>query len=297
MPVIKKEIILKGTTKEIFKRMSEYSFIQEMNSSANVCTKIIFKKPRIIRYGIEVKNVGYWESERVFIPEKNVIITQRNAGLSLGEYTALAASNVIDIKDLFLLVKKRGKYMQEAFPTGGAMAAVIGLSEREVVAICNQMNGNIYIANYNCPGQIVVTGEKAVVEASYEIFQKKGAKMVLPLNVSGPFHSPLLETAKKKLEISLKDVQINNFIIPYVSNVNAKYINYSCDIKSLLSEQIVSSVKWQQSIKEMIRQGVNLFIEVGPGSTLTNLIRKIDPGVEVLNIQAVGDMKTLLKVN
>ena len=241
-----------------------------------------------------------------------------NAGLSLGEYTALAASNVIDIKDLFLLVKKRGKYMQEAFPTGGAMAAVIGLSEREVVAICNQMNGNIYIANYNCPGQIVVTGEKAVVEASYEIFQKKGgihmniihtgdwhlgkiskkgAKMVLPLNVSGPFHSPLLETAKKKLEISLKDVQINNFIIPYVSNVNAKYINYSCDIKSLLSEQIVSSVKWQQSIKEMIRQGVDLFIEVGPGSTLTNLIRKIDPGVEVLNIQAVGDMKTLLKVN
>ena len=210
-----------------------------------------------------------------------------NAGLSLGEYTALAASNVIDIKDLFLLVKKRGKYMQEAFPTGGAMAAVIGLSEREVVAICNQMNGNIYIANYNCPGQIVVTGEKAVVEASYEIFQKKGAKMVLPLNVSGPFHSPLLETAKKKLEISLKDV----------SNVNAKYINYSCDIKSLLSEQIVSSVKWQQSIKEMIRQGVDLFIEVGPGSTLTNLIRKIDPGVEVLNIQAVGDMKTLLKVN
>ncbi|MFR2373634.1 MAG: ACP S-malonyltransferase [Anaerobutyricum sp.] len=159
------------------------------------------------------------------------------------------------------------------------------------------MNGNIYIANYNCPGQIVVTGEKAVVEASYEIFQKKGAKMVLPLNVSGPFHSPLLETAKKKLEISLKDVQINNFIIPYVSNVNAKYINYSCDIKSLLSEQIVSSVKWQQSIKEMIRQGVDLFIEVGPGSTLTNLIRKIDPGVEVLNIQAVGDMKTLLKVN
>lgn len=187
--------------------------------------------------------------------------------------------------------------MQEAFPTGGAMAAVIGLSEREVVAICNQMNGNIYIANYNCPGQIVVTGEKAVVEASYEIFQKKGAKMVLPLNVSGPFHSPLLETAKKKLEISLKDVQINNFIIPYVSNVNAKHINYSCDIKSLLSEQIVSSVKWQQSIKEMIRQGVDLFIEVGPGSTLTNLIRKIDPGVEVLNIQAVGDMKTLLKVN
>lgn len=225
------------------------------------------------------------------------VINASNAGLSLGEYTALAASNVIDIKDLFLLVKKRGKYMQEAFPTGGAMAAVIGLSEREVVAICNQMNGNIYIANYNCPGQIVVTGEKAVVEASYEIFQKKGAKMVLPLNVSGPFHSPLLETAKKKLEISLKDVQINNFIIPYVSNVNAKYINYSCDIKSLLSEQIVSSVKWQQSIKEMIRQGVDLFIEVGPGSTLTNLIRKIDPGVEVLNIQAVGDMKTLLKVN
>lgn len=95
-----------------------------------------------------------------------------NAGLSLGEYTALAASNVIDIKDLFLLVKKR-KIYAEAFPTGGAMAAVIGLSEREVVAICNQMNGNIYIANYNCPGQIVVTGEKAVVEASYEIFQKK----------------------------------------------------------------------------------------------------------------------------
>ena len=294
-------IIIKKEINELFEIINDVRNWPELHNYQDV--KILEKKKlldgrRKIVFQVtgnkEEEPVEIWTSQRI-IDVTNMCA--RGVRLSLGEYTALAASNVIDIKDLFLLVKKRGKYMQEAFPTGGAMAAVIGLSEREVVAICNQMNGNIYIANYNCPGQIVVTGEKAVVEASYEIFQKKGAKMVLPLNVSGPFHSPLLETAKKKLEISLKDVQINNFIIPYVSNVNAKYINYSCDIKSLLSEQIVSSVKWQQSIKEMIRQGVDLFIEVGPGSTLTNLIRKIDPGVEVLNIQAVGDMKTLLKVN
>ncbi len=226
--------------------------------------------------------------------EKMEYIPSVNAGLSLGEYSALASSKVISLEDIFFLVKKRGQYMQEAYPCGGAMAAVIGLEAEEVEKICEEeKNQGIYIANYNCPGQIVISGKKSVLEKLYIVFEEKGAKMIAPLNVSGPFHSPLLNKASEQMKRELERVNINEFNIPYVANVNAKYIYDSTAVKPLLCSQIVSPVRWKQSVDRMISQGVETFIEIGPGRTLTNMIKKIDSNVNVINIQNVEDLDRL----
>lgn len=227
------------------------------------------------------------------VVEEMGIAPNVNAGLSLGEYTALASSRVINEEELFGLVKKRGQYMQEAYPSGGTMAAIIGIEIEEAEAICRGINGDIYIANYNCPGQIAITGKKEVLEKSYKLFEEKGAKLIIPLKVSGPFHSPLLFKVCEQLKDALENISINDFIIPYVSNVTAKYINNTNDIKYLLCNQVISSVKWQQSVEEMIRNGVDLFIEIGPGKTLSNMIKKIDSNVDSINIQNVGDLDEL----
>lgn len=183
--------------------------------------------------------------------------------------------------------------MQEAYPNGGAMAAIIGIKIEEAEKICKGMNGDIYIANYNCPGQIAITGKKEVIEKSYKLFEEKGAQLIIPLKVSGPFHSPLLYKACEQLKNALEDVNINNFTIPYVSNVTARYIRNTNDIKSLLCNQVIASVKWQQSIEEMIRNGIDLFIEIGPGKTLSNMIRKINSNVDIVNVQKVVDLDNL----
>lgn len=217
-----------------------------------------------------------------------------NAGLSLGEYTALVASKAINPEDAFMLVKKRGQYMQEAYPDGGAMAAVIGLETEIVEKICEEKkNQEVYIANYNCPGQIVISGKKSVLEKLYNVFEERGAKMVVPLNVSGPFHSPLLNKAKEQMKKELDEVNINNFEIPYVANVNAEYIYDGSVIKSLLCAQIVSPVRWKQSIDTMIKQGVDAFIEIGPNKTLANMIKKIDSNINVINVQNIADLDRL----
>ena len=218
-----------------------------------------------------------------------------NAGLSLGEYTALASSKVINDKELFELVKKRGIYMQEAYPKGGAMAAVMGLDYKTVEEICRDKKG-IYIANYNCPGQIVITGEKTALESVYGKLEVAGARRVISLNVSGPFHSPLLETASDRLNAALSKVQVNDFTVPYVSNVTAAYIDNPDSVKSLLCRQVVSPVMWQQSVENMIARGVDCFIEIGPGKTLSNFIKKINPDIQVTNVQNLEDLKNIKKI-
>lgn len=218
-----------------------------------------------------------------------------NAGLSLGEYTALASSKVMNENALFELVKKRGTYMQEAYPTGGAMAAVMGLSDKIVEEICGGRKGT-YIANYNCPGQIVITGEKTALESLYDKLEAAGARRVIPLNVSGPFHSPLLATASEKLEAALSNVQVNNFEVPYVTNVTADYIYGPENVKSLLCRQVVSSVMWQQSIENMIAKEVDCFVEIGPGRTLSNFLKKINPKIQVANVEKLEDLENLNKI-
>lgn len=217
------------------------------------------------------------------------------AGLSLGEYGALAAANVMDLTDLFKVIRKRGLYMQEAYPVGGAMAAVIGMDADKIAEICEQTEGIVSVANYNCPGQIVITGEEQAVVKASEALSAAGAKRCIPLKVSGPFHSSLLTDAGKKLAGELADVKLNNPAIPYVCNVDASYVTDAENIKGLLEKQVSSSVCWQQSVEKMIAEGVDTFIEIGPGKTLTGFMRKIDKTAKVMNVETVADLDKVLE--
>ena len=196
------------------------------------------------------------------------------AGLSLGEYGALIAAGVLSYEDAFKVVRQRGIFMQEAVPTGGAMAAVLGMDAEAIEKVCEEISG-VSIANYNCPGQIVITGEEAAVLKASEALKEAGAKRVVPLNVSGPFHSKMLVPAGEKLGKVIDETTINEVRVPYVSNVTAELVTDSVNVKDLLVKQISSSVRWQQTIELMIKEGVDTFVEIGPGKTLNGFMRKI----------------------
>lgn len=217
------------------------------------------------------------------------------AGLSLGEYGALLAAKVLTMEDAFALVRKRGIYMQEAVPTGGAMAAVLGLDAGAIEQACEETEGIVSIANYNCPGQIVITGESEAVAKAGEACSKAGAKRVVPLKVSGPFHSKMLEGAGEKLAKELEQVTVSMPQIPYLSNVTADYVTDSEPVKSLLERQVSSSVRWQQSVERMIADGVEEFVEIGPGKTLSGFMRKINRDVSVSNIDTMDDFNRYRK--
>ena len=215
------------------------------------------------------------------------------AGLSLGEYGALAASGVMTPEDVFKIVRKRGIYMQEAVPNGGAMVAVLGLDTEVIEKICEETPGTVTIANYNCPGQIVITGEEEAVQTAVGKLGEAGAKRCVPLKVSGPFHSPMLAGAGEKLAGELEAVEIHEIQIPYIANVTADYVKKTEDVKPLLEKQVSSSVKWQQTIERMLADGVDTFIEIGPGKTLSGFMRKINRDVKVLNVEKVEDLENV----
>ena len=214
-------------------------------------------------------------------------------GLSLGEYGALAASGVMSAEDVFKVVRKRGIYMQEAVPNGGAMTAVLGLDTAVIEKICEETMGKVSIANYNCPGQIVITGEEQAVQAAMEKLSAAGAKRCVPLKVSGPFHSPMLVGAGEKLAKELENVEIHDIKIPYIANVTADYVTDKDQVKPLLQKQVSSSVRWQQTVERMIADGVDTFIEIGPGKTLSGFMRKINKDMKVYNVEKVEDLEKL----
>ena len=217
------------------------------------------------------------------------------AGLSLGEYGALAVSEVMELEDLFRVIRKRGIYMQEAYPTGGAMMAVLGMEASKVEEICEATEGIVSIANYNCPGQIVITGQEQAVQSAAEKLTQAGAKRCVPLKVSGPFHSSLLQGAGEKLFEELAPIAICKPVIPYLSNVTADYVTEAEPIKELLKKQVSSSVRFQQSVERMIRDGVDTFIEIGPGKTLSSFIRKVSREVKVYNIDKLEDLDRVVE--
>lgn len=219
------------------------------------------------------------------------------AGLSLGEYGALAVSGVMSLEDVFKTVRKRGMFMQEAVPTGGAMTAVLGLDTAIIEQVCEEVEGQVSIANYNCPGQIVITGEEKAVAEAGEKLSAAGAKRCVPLKVSGPFHSPMLSGAGEKLAEELADAELGEMKIPYLANVTGDYVTDVSCVKELLKEQVASSVKWQQCVERMIADGVDTFVEIGPGKTLSGFMRKINKDVKVLNIEKVEDLEKLAELN
>ena len=213
------------------------------------------------------------------------------AGLSLGEYCALAAAGVMSDEDAICMVRQRGILMQEAVPVGeGAMAAILALDAAAIEAVTGAMEG-VWIANYNCPGQIVISGKKAAVEEACEKLKAAGAKRALLLNVSGPFHSGMLTVAGEKLAQVLADVEIHTPRIPYVANVNAQFVTTEEPVKDLLTRQVSSSVRWQQSVEAMINDGVDTFIEIGPGRTLAGFMKKISKEVKTMNVEKLEDIE------
>ena len=219
-----------------------------------------------------------------------------NAGLSLGEYAALVASGVMTPEDAFRVVAKRGEYMQEAVPTGGAMTAVLGADTAVIEKICEETEGIVSIANYNCPGQIVITGEQQAVDAAAAALKEAGAKRCTPLNVSGPFHSAMLLPAGEKLAAELEQVEIHEIAVPYITNVTADYVTDPSQVKELLKKQISSSVRWQQSVERMIADGVEAFIEIGPKKSLCGFMKRIDKTVPAYHVDKVTDLESVLEV-
>ena len=225
------------------------------------------------------------------VMEQHDLRPDYTAGLSLGEYGALIASKALDLADAFRVIRKRGIYMQEAVPTGGAMAAVLGLPADAVEKACEQTEGIVSVANYNCPGQIVITGEQAAVEKAGEACKTAGAKRIMPLKVSGPFHSKMLEDAGAKLAKELECVQFRSIEVPYVTNVTADFVTDEAQIKDLLVQQVSSSVRWQQSVERLIAEGADEFVEIGPGHTLSGFMKKINREVKVFHIEKPEDLE------
>ncbi|MDI6601420.1 MAG: ACP S-malonyltransferase [Thermoanaerobacteraceae bacterium] len=221
------------------------------------------------------------------------------AGLSLGEYCSLVISGALDFQDAVKLVAKRGRYMQETVPQGsGGMAAVMGLDREAVEEACREASdeGVVEPANINCPGQIVISGELKAIEKASILAKEKGAKRVVNLSVSAPFHCSLLQPAGDKLSADLEEIEFRHLNIPVISNVTGEYIRDESEIRNLLIRQVSSPVFWEDSVRLMLKDGVNMFIEVGPGKSLSGFIKKIDKNVDILNVEDMDSLNNTLKV-
>ncbi len=217
------------------------------------------------------------------------------AGLSLGEYSALVASGSLSLQEAVLLVKARGKYMQEAVPLGqGKMAAIIGLSREKVKNICREADGVLEPANFNSPGQVVIAGETDAVEQGVEMAQSEGAKKAVVLPVSAPFHCRLLNPAGEKLAEDLEKVTINDPKIPLIANVHGDYVHKAEEIKEALIRQVSHSVYWEDSIQRMISDGIEHFVEVGPGKVLCGFVKRIDRKAVLHNVEDKKSLENLL---
>lgn len=215
------------------------------------------------------------------------------AGHSLGEYSALVAAGGVSFRDAVGLVQKRGRYMAEAVPPGtGLVAALLGLTPEVVKEVCREASvaGVVAAANFNSPGQVVIAGEKAAVERAIELAKGKGCKKAIPLPVSVPVHTPLMQQAADRLAKDLATVHWSDLTAPLVNNAEAKAISRASEIQPSLVKQLPSSVLWEDTVHTMDKMGVTTFIEVGPGTVLTGLIKRILPDAKLLN---VNDPKSL----
>lgn len=276
-------------------------------------SKEVFDKASLIT-GIHLPTLCFEEKEKLDITEYTQIAMATvelailrlleargvkpdvTAGLSLGEYSAIVAAGAMRQEDAFAIVRRRGVYMQEAVPEGGAMEAVLGLGNEAAEEVCAGTEGIVSIANYNCPGQIVITGEADAVRRAGEALKGKGAKRIIPLNVSGPFHSQMLVGAGERLAKDLGKIQLEEFSIPYIANLTADYVRTPGQIRDLLEKQVSSPVRWQQSVERMLADGTDTFVEIGPGKTLSGFVRKISREAKVVNIDKYEDLEKAMEV-
>jgi [acyl-carrier-protein] S-malonyltransferase len=230
--------------------------------------------------------------------EENGIKADLAAGLSLGEYTALVYSGIFKFADAVKLVKKRGRFMQEAVPQGeGAMAAVLGLDSDKLREVCKEASkfGIVEPANFNCPGQIAMAGEVLAVEKAAEMAKEAGARKVVMLQVSGPFHTSMLKPASDKLKIELENTEIYDLKLPVITNVTGNYIESKDQVRELLQKQVMSSVLWEDTIRTMIADGVDTFVEIGPGKTLSGFVKKIDKNLKIFNVEDLSSLNKCIE--
>lgn len=219
------------------------------------------------------------------------------AGLSLGEYCALVAAGTLSFDDAVYTVCRRGVFMEDEVPSGlGAMTAILTRKPVPIEEICRETAGTVTVANYNCPGQQVISGEKDAVERAAQALLEAGAARAVPLKVDGPFHSTMLRGAGEKLGNLLENMKISRPQITYISNVTAQAEEEPQRIRELLSKQVYSPVFWQQSVEYMMQAGVDTFVEIGPGKTLTNFVKKTDRSVRAVNVETVEDLERLTEV-
>ena len=277
-----------------------------------VCREVFDKAGQIT--GLDLPAICFQENEKLDVTEytqiamltvelailkaleERGIFPDVTAGLSLGEYGAVVAAGAMEMEEAFAVVRRRGIYMQEAVPEGGAMSAILGMDNAVIEEVCSRTEGIVTVANYNCPGQLVITGEALAVSRAGETLKEIGARRVVPLKVSGPFHSQMLMRAGERLRKDLERVHLKEFSIPYVANLTADYVTSPEKIRELLEKQITSPVKWQQSVERMLEDGVTTFVEIGPGRTLSGFVKKISREVQVLNIDKYEDLEKVVEV-
>lgn len=259
--------------------------------------------------GLDLKNICFEENDRINLTEytqpamvttclamTRVLMAEGiqpdiTAGLSLGEYAAVAVTGALSDLEAICLVRKRGILMQNAVPEGkGAMCAVLGMTAEAVFGVLEKVE-DVTIANYNCPGQIVITGKKEAVEQAAVLLKEAGARRTVMLKVSGPFHSPMMVPAGMALHDEIEKVTFGEMDIPYVANVTAEKIEDASLIGELFCRGVSSSVKWQQSVETMILDGVDTFVEIGPGKTLAGFMKKIDREVNIYNVSSWEDIE------
>jgi len=217
------------------------------------------------------------------------------AGLSLGEFTALTAAGAMSFEDGLRVVRQRGKFMQEACDaTRGGMAAIIGLDETPAREVCAE--AGVVLANLNCPGQLVISGESEKIAKAVELAKVKGAKRAIPLPVAGAYHSPLMASAQLKLQNELAKIKISSPAVPVISNVTAQPHGSAAEISSRLVEQVTSSVLWENSMRYLLSQGFTRFIELGPGTALSGFMKRIDKSAQMLNVADVTSLEATAKV-
>lgn len=219
---------------------------------------------------------------------------EATAGLSLGEFTALTAAGVMSFEDGLRVVRQRGRFMQEACDaTHGSMAAVIGLDEAPTREVCKE--AFVTLANLNCPGQLVISGETARITNAIELAKAKGARRAIPLPVAGAYHSPLMASAQPKLEAELAKINLSTPAVPVISNVSALPHGTAKEISARLVEQVTSSVLWENSMRFLLAQGFTRFIELGPGTALSGFMKRIDKNAQMLNVADVGSLEATVK--
>lgn len=219
------------------------------------------------------------------------------AGLSLGEYTAHVYSGTFTFSEAVRLVKKRGKFMQEAVPEGvGSMTAILGLGREDVLQVCEQAKkyGTVEPANFNCPGQIVISGEVKAVEKASALALERGAKRAVPLAVSAPFHCSMLVSAGELLEVEMENLDIQSMSVPVITNISGEIVQEG-HVKQTLVQQVSNSVLWEDCVRTMIALGVDTFVEIGPGKVLSGFIKKIDKNVTTLNVEDMASLEATLK--